>query len=52
MWNQEVNAWALGHLVWGDIMVEAKAKELSILPFINELTIKHISTPILINSIN
>jgi UV DNA damage endonuclease len=27
-----------------DIMVEAKAKELAILPFINELTIKHIST--------
>ena len=27
-----------------DIMVEAKAKELSILPFINELTIKHVST--------
>jgi UV DNA damage repair endonuclease len=29
MWNQEVNAWALGHLVWGDIMVEAKAKNLA-----------------------
>ena len=27
-----------------DIMVEAKAKELAILPFINELTIKHVST--------
>jgi UV DNA damage endonuclease len=27
-----------------DIMVEAKAKELSILPFIKELTIKHVST--------
>jgi UV DNA damage endonuclease len=27
-----------------DIMVEAKAKELAILPFINELTIKHQST--------
>jgi UV DNA damage endonuclease len=27
-----------------DVMVEAKAKELAILPFINELTIKHVST--------
>ena len=36
-----------------DIMVEAKAKELAILPFINELTIKHISTnTILVNSKN
>jgi len=31
-----------------DIMVEAKAKELAILPFINELIIKHITTPILV----
>jgi UV DNA damage repair endonuclease len=29
MWNSAVNEWALSHLSWGDIMVEAKAKNLA-----------------------
>jgi hypothetical protein len=29
MWNTAVNEWALSHLSWGDIMVEAKAKNLA-----------------------
>jgi hypothetical protein len=29
MWNPEVNQWALSHLAWADIMVEAKAKNLA-----------------------
>ena len=29
MWNTAVNEWALTHLEWGDIMVEAKAKNLA-----------------------
>ena len=29
MWNNAVNDWALGHLEWGDCMVEAKAKNLA-----------------------
>jgi UV DNA damage repair endonuclease len=29
MWNSAVNEWALTHLSWGDIMVEAKAKNLA-----------------------
>ena len=29
MWNTALNKWALGHAEWGDIMVEAKAKNLA-----------------------
>jgi UV damage endonuclease UvdE len=29
MWNKAVNEWALGHLVWADVMVEAKGKNLA-----------------------
>ena len=29
MWNHAVNAWALSHNSWGDIMVESKAKNLA-----------------------
>jgi UV DNA damage endonuclease len=29
MWNRAINAWALGHLDWMDIEVEAKAKNLA-----------------------
>ena len=29
MWNSAVNDWALSHLEWADIMVEAKAKNLA-----------------------
>jgi len=29
MWNTAVNEWALSHLEWGDIMVEAKCKNLA-----------------------
>lgn len=29
MWNKSVNDWALSHLAWADIMVEAKAKNLA-----------------------
>jgi hypothetical protein len=29
MWNTAVNEWALSHLAWSDIMVEAKAKNLA-----------------------
>ena len=29
MWNTAVNEWALSHLSWSDIMVEAKAKNLA-----------------------
>ena len=28
-WNETVNHWAIGHLVWGDIMCESKAKNLA-----------------------
>jgi hypothetical protein len=29
MWNQAVNDWALTHGEWGDILVEAKGKNLA-----------------------
>lgn len=29
MWNRAVNRWALGHLAWTDLEVEAKAKNLA-----------------------
>ncbi|WP_205083054.1 apurinic/apyrimidinic endonuclease family protein [Paracraurococcus ruber] len=29
MWNRAINAWALGHLAWTDLEVEAKAKNLA-----------------------
>ena len=29
MWNNAVNDWALSHLAWADLMVEAKAKNLA-----------------------
>ena len=29
MWNDAVNEWALSHLEWSDVMVEAKAKNLA-----------------------
>ena len=29
MWNSAVNEWALSHWQWGDIMVEAKMKNLA-----------------------
>lgn len=29
MWNSACNDWALSHLTWGDIMVEAKSKNLA-----------------------
>lgn len=29
MWNRAVNAWALGHLAWTDLEVEAKGKNLA-----------------------
>ena len=29
MWNRAINDWALGHLGWADLEVEAKAKNLA-----------------------
>ncbi|WP_206664435.1 hypothetical protein [Dankookia rubra] len=29
MWNHALNGWALGHLGWADLEVEAKAKNLA-----------------------
>jgi UV DNA damage endonuclease len=29
MWNRAINAWAVGHLAWTDLEVEAKAKNLA-----------------------
>ena len=29
MWNNAMNQWALTHLEWADIMVEAKGKNLA-----------------------
>jgi UV DNA damage endonuclease len=28
-WNERVNEWAVSHLTWGDIMCEAKGKNLA-----------------------
>jgi UV DNA damage repair endonuclease len=50
MWNDAVNAWAVGHLAWADLEVEAKLKNLAsarLAATVEQVTgqIRHIGSP-------